>query len=217
VLLLIKSGRFGAATQTADTLPGSLKLLPLARIHLWAGNYEQAIRLADGAPFEAGLDLGDQYRLKLLHVAAALVEGSCDSDLRTAGINELQRMLENEAFLPLALLPRLARDALVDLYRAEDHAEDVNFQLLLERLQQVNDAGGLSSRPFRLTEREVILLPLLATDMPVPDIARSLHVSVNTVRKQVVTLREKFQADTRAELIRKAMAYGALQSRSITV
>ena len=55
-----------------------------------------------------------------------------------------------------------------------------------------------------------LLLPLLATDESVPDIARRLHVSVNTVRKQVVTLREKFQADSRAELVRRARTYGAL-------
>ena len=50
VLLLIKSGAFSAATKAAETLPGSLKLLPLARIDLWAGQYEHAIRLADGGP-----------------------------------------------------------------------------------------------------------------------------------------------------------------------
>jgi DNA-binding CsgD family transcriptional regulator len=33
---------------------------------------------------------------------------------------------------------------------------------------------------------------------------------VNTVRKQVATVREKFHAETRAELIRKAIAYGAI-------
>jgi DNA-binding NarL/FixJ family response regulator len=44
----------------------------------------------------------------------------------------------------------------------------------------------------------------------VPEIARKLQVSVNTVRKQVVTLREKFQADTRAELVRRARTYGAI-------
>lgn len=214
VLLLIKAGAFGAASQTADTLPGSLKLLPLARIHLWAGHYEQAINVADGAQFEACLDLGDRSRLRLLQVAAALLDGSCDSELRAAGMAELRRMLENEAFLPIALLPRAARAALMGLYRTEVDAEDVGFQLLIERLQQLNDAAEDGIRPVRLTDREGILLPLLATDKPVPEIARGLHVSVNTVRKQVATLRDKFQADTRAELIRKAISYGALQPKS---
>lgn len=56
-----------------------------------------------------------------------------------------------------------------------------------------------------------MLLPLLATTASVPEIARRLHVSVHTVRKQVATLREKFQAPTRAELVRKAGIYWALR------
>jgi DNA-binding NarL/FixJ family response regulator len=78
------------------------------------------------------------------------------------------------------------------------------------RLAELNDAGEHGLRPLHLTERERVLLPLLSTDDRVPEIARKLHVSVNTVRKQVVTLREKFQAGTRAELIRRARNYGAL-------
>ena len=210
VMLLIKSGAFGAATQAAETMDGNRKLLPLARISLWAGEYERAIRLADGGPFEADLDHGDEYRLKLLRVAAALLDGSCDDELRAAGVDELRRMLTSRAFLPLALMPRPARDALLDLYRADGHADDPDFELLVIRLQTLNDAGEDGIRPVHLTDREIVLLPLLARDESVPEIARSLQVSVNTVRKQVATLREKFQAETRAELIRKAISYGAI-------
>ena len=49
-----------------------------------------------------------------------------------------------------------------------------------------------------------------ATEMSVTEIAKQLHVSVHTVRKQVATLREKFQAPTRAELVRKAGVYGSI-------
>jgi DNA-binding CsgD family transcriptional regulator len=210
VLLLIKSGAFGAAVQAAETMGGSLGLLPLARIHLWAGQYERAIRLADGAAIEAGLDLGDQYRLKLLRAAAALLDGSCDTELRAAGLGELRRMLANEAFLPIALMPQPAREVLMDLCRADGLADDAGFQVLLARLRALNDAGDDGIRPVRLTERELLLLPLLAGKETVPQIAAKLQVSVNTVRKQVATLRDKFQADTRAELIRRAIAYGAI-------
>ena len=67
-------------------------------------------------------------------------------------------------------------------------------------------AGGSGAR----TGRSPLLLPLLAGKDSVPQIASQLQVSVNTVRKQVATLRAKFHADTRAELIRKAIAYGAI-------
>jgi len=210
VLLLIKSGAFGAATQAAETMEGNHKLLPLARINLWAGQYEAAIRLADGGPFEADLDQGDAYRLKLLRAAAALIDGTCDEELRAAGASELERLLENEAFLPIALLPQPAREVLLDLCRSTGLADHASFPLLVERLRELSDAGE-GIRPVQLTERELLLLPLLAGKESVPQIARTLQVSVNTVRKQVATVREKFHAETRAELIRKAIAYGALR------
>lgn len=210
VLLLIKSGAFGAATQAAETMEGNHKLLPLARIHLWAGNYEGAIRLADGGPFEADLDQGDEYRLKLLRAAAALMDGTCDEELSADAVCELERLLENEAFLPIALLPQTARERLLDLCRSAGLADTAAFRLLLDRLRELNDAGEDGIRPVQLTEREILLLPLLAGKDSVPQIARTLQVSVNTVRKQVATVREKFNAETRAELIRKAIAYGAI-------
>ena len=208
VLLLIKSGAFGAAIQAAETMDGNLKLLPLARINLWAGQYESAIRLADAGPYEAGLDQGDEYRLKLLRAAAELMDGTCDEELRAAGVGELERLLDNEAFLPIALLPQPAREALLELGRSVGLGDTPAFQSLLERLRELNDTGELGIRPVQLTEREILLLPLLAGKESVPEIARQLQVSVNTVRKQVATVREKFHAETRAELIRKATAYG---------
>ncbi|HEY3411032.1 MAG TPA: helix-turn-helix transcriptional regulator, partial [Propionicimonas sp.] len=200
VLLLIKSGAFGAATQAAETMDGNLKLLPLARINLWAGQYEAAIRLADGGPYEAGLDQGDEYRLKLLRAAAELMDGTCDDELRAAGVGELERLLENEAFLPIALLPQPAREALLELGRSVGLGDTPAFQQLLARLRELNDAGADGIRPVQLTEREILLLPLLAGKESVPEIARKLQVSVNTVRKQVATVREKFHAETRSEL-----------------
>ena len=85
------------------------------------------------------------------------------------------------------------------------------FPVLVERLRLLNDAGEDGIRPVQLTDRELLLLPMLAGKESVPQIATQLQVSVNTVRTQVATLRAKFHADTRAELIRKAIAYGAIR------
>ncbi len=210
VLLFTKAGAFGAATRAAGTLPGSLSLLPLARIHLWSGDFKLAVRLADSGPYESGLELVDEYRLTVLKAASAILDGTCSDSLRAAGLRELRWVLLNEAFLPIAKLPRPAREALIDLYRVDGDPDAPSFQLLLDRLDQLNDAGEGGIRPVHLTSREAVLLPMLATAKTVPEIARELQVSVNTVRKQVSTLREKFEAGTRAELIRKAIAYGAM-------
>ncbi len=62
----------------------------------------------------------------------------------------------------------------------------------------------------RLTRREEVLLPLLATTATVQEIADQQFVSVNTVRKQVVSMREKLGVGSRGELIRRAHELGLL-------
>lgn len=68
---------------------------------------------------------------------------------------------------------------------------------------------------MRLTPREKVLLPLLATSASLREIAAQLYVSVNTVRKQVVTLREKFNARTREELVSRAIEKGLLSASGV--
>ena len=210
VILLTKAGAFAAALRAAEPLPEGLRLLSQARIHLWSGQYRQATRLADAGPYQPGLEMSERYRLATVRATAALLDGDSDESMRFDAIREVRRLLGVGSFVHLALLPKVARDALIDLCRSEVESEP-HFRLLLERLAQLNDAGDGGVRPLHLTEREAVLLPLLATDESVPEIARRLMVSVNTVRKQVVTLREKFGADTRAELVRRARTYGALE------
>jgi DNA-binding NarL/FixJ family response regulator len=69
---------------------------------------------------------------------------------------------------------------------------------------------GYSPALIRLTPREEILLPLLATPATIDAIARQLQVSVNTVRKQVVTLRVKLGESSRPRMIEKAYELGLL-------
>jgi len=209
VVLLTKVGAFAAALRAAEALPEGLRLLSQARIHLWSGQYRRAMRLADAGPYQPGLEMSERYRLTTVRATAALLDGSSDGSMRVDAVREVKRLLGVGSFVHLALLPKVARDVLIDLCRSEVESEP-HFPLLLERLAQLNDAGDGGVRPLHLTEREAVLLPLLATDDSVPEIARKLMVSVNTVRKQVVTLREKFGADTRAELVRRARTYGAL-------
>lgn len=208
--LLTRAGAFGAATQVVDAMPAHLRLASRALVHVWAGQYAQAVRLADAGPYEEGLETTDRHRLALLRSGAALLDGSADDAMRRDALRELNRLLATSSFAHLALLPTAAREALLTACGPELDAADPRLGVLRERLAGLNDSGDGGARPLHLTERETVLLPLLATDESVPDIARRLHVSVNTVRKQVVTLREKFQADSRAELVRRARTYGAL-------
>ncbi|HEY3548977.1 MAG TPA: LuxR C-terminal-related transcriptional regulator [Propionicimonas sp.] len=209
MLLLTKSGAFGAATASIEHLPEGLRLLPQARIHLWAGQFDLAIRVADAGAYDEGRGFVDRHLLLIVKAAASLLARRGDADLRAAAIKEMRHLLATQNFVPIAVLPKPARDAMIELC-APELGQEPNFAEMLEKLAGLNDSGERGVRPLRLTERELVLLPMLATEVTVPEIARQLQVSVNTVRKQVVTLREKFGSDSRAELIRKARAYGAI-------
>lgn len=112
----------------------------------------------------------------------------------------------------MALLPKRARDAILSMCASQLTASDVHDQFLefCEQLRAVN-GGDNADGLVQLTDREATLLPLLATSDTVPAIAKKLQVSVHTLRNQVATLRDKFQAATRADLVRKAGDYGALR------
>lgn len=209
-MLLTRAGAFAAAARAAEELPEPSGLLPSALVHLWSGQYHQAVRIGDAAPYQPGLELVDRYRLSLVRAVAALLDGTADAGLRGDAVRELRRLLGVGALSHVALLPKHGRDLLLEVASPELPAEAAALRTLGQRLDQLSDSGGGGARPLHLTDRESVLLPLLATEESVPEIARKLHVSVNTVRKQVVTLRQKFEADSRAELVRRARTYGAI-------
>jgi LuxR family maltose regulon positive regulatory protein len=65
-----------------------------------------------------------------------------------------------------------------------------------------------------LTERELVVLRLLATRLSIPRISRELHVSVNTVRTQVRAIYHKLDARSRAEAVTQARRLGLLPVNS---
>jgi DNA-binding CsgD family transcriptional regulator len=209
LLLMTRAGAFGAAREVLGSLSEPMALLPHARLLLWSGQLQRAIAVAESGDYDDRVDVSQRQELLLIKAGAALLLGACDRPLRTAAVRAVDEAVASEDFFALASLPRPAREALIELCDPESRAAPA-FRLLERRLADLNDASDRGVRPVRLTSREKLLLPLLATDVSVPEIARSLHVSVNTVRKQVVTLREKFDADTRAELVRRARNFGAL-------
>ncbi|HEY3339756.1 MAG TPA: LuxR C-terminal-related transcriptional regulator [Propionicimonas sp.] len=209
VVLLARAGAFTAATRVAETLPEEVRLVAIARIHLWAGQYRQAARIADQGPYQPGLEIWSRYRLALIRGAAAALEHTMTDGLRRDAVREVTRLVQSERYIHLALIPAPARAALLEMCLPE-LGHDPRLRQLQQRLGGLNDHASTGVPPTHLTERELVLLPMLATADPVPVIARNLQVSVSTVRKQVVTLREKFGAESRSEMIRKARIYGAI-------
>ena len=209
--LLSRIGASSAAILCAESIDTRLRVLPLARTLLWAGQLAGAVRAMELTLPDPDLLHSDRLQLLIIRGAATKLDGSITDDIHSDTVTALRHLLRGRSYLPLAMLPRQARDAVLDLGAdlATEPETQEPFAELLDRLPDA-DGGGGSAGLLRLTDREAILLPLLASSESVPSIARQLHVSVHTVRKQVAVLREKFHASTRAELVRKAGSYGAL-------
>ena len=77
----------------------------------------------------------------------------------------------------------------------------------------VEDTGmdqASASLPEPLTEREVRVLRLLATDLSKREIGNELYVSVNTVKTHVKHLYAKLDVQTRRQAVERARALGLL-------
>ena len=210
--LLCQIGAFGAATLCDESVVEPFRSFSQARTLLWAGRTGQAVRVMELTLPDPNLIHADRLQLLIIRGAATKLDNSITPDIEMDTVNAFRTLVQARSFLPFAMLPRHARDAILTMCesQATDPETHEQFFELCERLQAVN-GGDHAIGLIQLTDREAILLPLLATNDSVPLIARKLHVSVHTVRNQVATLREKFQASTRAELVRKAGDYGALK------
>lgn len=71
-------------------------------------------------------------------------------------------------------------------------------------------ASGVPGGPESLSEREVEVLRLLATDMTGPDIARQLFMSVNTFRTHTRHIFTKLEVNTRRAAVGRAADLGLL-------
>ncbi len=209
--LLCKIGAFGAATLCDESVVEPFRSFPQARTLLWAGRLGQAVRVMELTLPDPNLIHADRLQLLIVRGAATKLDNSITPDIEMDTVNAFRTLVQARSYLPFAMLPRHARDAILTICESQSTDSDIHEQFfeLCDRLEAVND-GDDAVGLLQLTDREAILLPLLATSDSVPLIARKLHVSVHTVRNQVATLREKFQASTRAELVRKAGDYGAL-------
>ncbi|MCB0051060.1 MAG: response regulator transcription factor, partial [Caldilineaceae bacterium] len=61
-----------------------------------------------------------------------------------------------------------------------------------------------------LSERELEVLRLLATELSGPEIARKLHVSLNTLRTHTKNIYSKLDANSRLGAVHRAEALGLL-------
>ena len=73
-------------------------------------------------------------------------------------------------------------------------------------------ALALAATAPELTERQEMVLASLAAGASVPSVARRLHQSVTTVKRDVAAISELLGVSSRAELVREAVRLGLVDS-----
>lgn len=200
---------FRAATGGDEQCPSAVAK---AWVGLYTGRFSEALTAAEEGIFESRGGLGERAFLYALKSAALSLVGAADQLVASAARAACLLCGQAGTLLPLALLPAAVRSRLVEQH-AKWHDEPDCLIADADRrglFDQLADTTLVLSSPLHLTRREEVLLPLLATAATIPEIASQQFVSVNTLRKQVVTLRQKFGANTRDDLVRKAHEAGLL-------
>lgn len=213
-VLLCKLNAPADALELAGSLARPWSWVPATRAQLWAGDLDAAIETARSGLFvDPATWNSDRVALSVLKAAAMASSQTRDpGEKKAAFARAMTACTRVDSIVSFGLLPDFALRALID-YHDETGCEDCILCHPVTRARLAELAGaGEGVGLIRLTAREAELLPLLATAAPVPDIAQRLHLSVGTVRKQVATLRAKFDAHSRQELIRRARSSGHLRA-----
>lgn len=214
-LLLTLGARTRAEQIVGDLLASaddSVSAVPAAWFYLCTGRFGDALSKADEGIFELKLSLADRAFLYAAKSAALQQGGAAEELVASAATAACVTCAQADTLLPFATLPAEVRSYLVAEH-GRHHADSDCFlsQAVRRGVFDTLRHGVLALvSQLRLTRREEVLLPLLATAATVQEIADQQFVSVNTVRKQVVSLRQKFAATSRDDLIRRAHEAGML-------
>jgi DNA-binding NarL/FixJ family response regulator len=190
-------------------------LVTEARIHLCGRDGASAVRVAERGLYDAAAELPDLAHLSTIR-AAGLLSMDAEPEVVLDALEEACTFCtELENLLPFVYMPADLRAGLLTLHDTRGHHGECILSMpeSRARLAEVRNNHEYSSALVRLTAREELLLPILATSATAEEIARNLQVSVNTVRKQVVTLRQKLDAHTRKAMIENAYRLGLLDTR----
>lgn len=220
--LLMNVGALSKAGAMVDQLlahgDASVSAVPAARFALSSSDFERAVAKADEGIFSLQLSLADRAHLYALKAAALQLAGAAADQVGHAAAAACVVSEQADTLVPFAMLPAGVRSVLVDDHHLH-HPSGTCFVAVAQQrgaFAGLQDCGVTVPVVLKLTRREEVLLPLLATSATVQEIADQQFVSVNTVRKQVVALREKLGAPTRGELIRRASELGLLDAQRPT-
>jgi LuxR family maltose regulon positive regulatory protein len=200
--LLCTIGEVNRAQAILDATDlGWLHAVAQARVHLAAGELEAASTLATRLAWDPASTLAERTALAVVHAAATAAEDPVAA--RGPWLQALALAASEGALLPYALLPARLRDGAL----AEPGLVPPGAAERLGRLglKPVDEAPLV-----RLTVRERVVLAQLARHETLGEVAEALTVSVNTIRKQTLSVYAKLGVHERTDALRRARELGLL-------
>ena len=176
--------------------------LPAARLRLLNGEYEAVRAIASRTSWHEIASRRDTRQMLLLKAIARLRMG--DKDEARQSVELLSRVRTPDEVLSLASLSPADRD---DLFRLAD------LPLTDEAARRLALARPVFPERVHLVElttREQAVLTELDAGGTVAQVARTLHVSVNTVRTQVKSAYRKLGVSSREDALMRAYELGVL-------
>lgn len=177
--------------------------VPRARLQLIAGNPVGARDLAGSGAWRTGTSPRDRIDLLLIAATADLARGR-----RRDAVKEFTRARElaetSHTILPYAFVPARARDSLFEL---SGTSLPLEASVLLATIRSVYPETG---ELIALTSREEVVLQQMFLHNTIPVIAEALTLSVNTIKKQTVSIYGKLGVSDRASALARAHLLGLL-------
>lgn len=180
--------------------------VPRARLQLIAGNAAGAHSLAGAGAWRTGTTPRDRIDLLLIAATADLALGHPEDAVKAfAHAHELAEKANTLA--PHARMPAGIRDLLLQLSGITLRPEE---EALLATIR-----GGYpeSGELIALTSREEVVLGQMLLHDTIPVIAEALTLSVNTIKKQTVSIYGKLGVSDRASALARAQRLGLLEQQ----
>ncbi|MFC5727383.1 MULTISPECIES: helix-turn-helix transcriptional regulator [Nocardioides] len=183
---------------------------PAARFHLITGDRQQAARLARAGAWRDDVHARD--RMELLAISALALHAEGKHSMAHEDFRHAHALGCHTGSLEPYLLmdPETRRE----LMAATGLSLDPEADRLLAMSQPVYPR---SAAVTRLTPRELVVLREMAHQETAAGVARALSVSVNTVKKQMISVYAKLGVHDRASALMRARRLGLLDTGACTV
>ena len=203
--LLMSQGNLVAAQKLIKAFPdGTNALRPVsARLLLMFREYRSAQLLAEAVLAESP---GPRTRVEMLLVQAEALHRLKSARAATIRLNARQLAEANDLLTPFVL----TMEGQIAAQPPASTGEHGEFDAALARITPLFSEAAMAAQ---LTQRERIVLDRLQSTASLEYIARSLVVSINTVKTQTRSIYRKLGANSREEAVRIAYDLGLLRPR----